>query len=139
MTLITTEPCTLCGKVPRGDIFGLCLDCGDLEHVSEFFLTTDPEGYNLRVDSLIHKGYVKREDYTKWRTEHDAKIAKATPDQLAMIESIRKIMTENISKDGDFYKWKCPNCDAKIRTRNRKAIDEITAEHIVLHDEEKKQ
>jgi len=35
---ITLEPCLVCGKYPRNDYAGLCMDCADLMGVSELFI-----------------------------------------------------------------------------------------------------
>lgn len=37
MPLVTEEPCKHCGKSPRGDHFGYCLDCSDTFGISELF------------------------------------------------------------------------------------------------------
>ena len=36
-TGVSTDPCLICGKAPRYDYGGLCMDCADILRVSEIF------------------------------------------------------------------------------------------------------
>ena len=45
---LSNDPCLLCGKHPRCDYDGICMDCADEMQVSEIFQSNNPLGEAMK-------------------------------------------------------------------------------------------